>query len=123
MQERAYHEVFKPIRELAESGRTTASPLDFINIYINNRDNSSLLFDTRNFGYSPETDDFHIIDNGELEPRGFGTEKSVPEADLSDYSFVEPEDFTYDRPHESLEEFIEDNKVDGKAQEMLEELR
>lgn len=121
MQERVYHEVFEPIRELAESGKTTASPLDFINI--NNRDNSSLIFDTRNFGYSPETDDFHIIDNGELEPHGFGTENPVPDAYLSDYSFAEPEDFTYDRPHDSLEEFIEDNKVDRKAQEMLEELK
>lgn len=119
-QERVYREIFQPVKELAEEGKTTASPLDFINI--DNRDNSNLIFDTRNFGYNTATDGLEILDNGELEPNGYNATATVPEADLSSFPYAEPEDFTYQRPHDSLEEFIEDNKVDQKAQQMMSEL-
>ncbi|MFB6213629.1 MAG: hypothetical protein ABEJ07_03665 [Candidatus Nanohaloarchaea archaeon] len=119
-QERVYREIFQPVKELAEEGKTTASPLDFINI--DNRNSSNLIFDTRNFGYNPATDGLEVLDNGELEPNGYNASATVPEADLSDLPYAEPEDFAYQRPHDSLEEFIEDNKVDQKAQQMMSDL-
>lgn len=119
-QERVYREIFQPVKELAEEGRTTASPLDFINI--NNRDSSDLIFDTRNFGYNPATDDLEILDNGELEPNGYNATATVPDADLSSFPYAEAEDFTYQRPHNSLEEFVEENKIDKKAQQIMKDL-
>jgi hypothetical protein len=119
-QERVYREIFQPVKELAEEGKTTASPLDFINI--DNRDSSNLIFDTRNFGYNPATDSLEIIDNGELEPNGYNAASTVPDADLSGFSYAAPEDFSYRRPHNSLEEFIEDNKIDQRARERMDEL-
>lgn len=119
-QERVYNEIFVPIRELASQGMTTASPLDFINV--DNRDSSNIIFDTRNFGHNPETDGYEVIDNGELEARNFGTTHIAPDADLSDYDFIDAEDFAYRQKHDSVEEFVEDNKIDREAQQMLEEL-
>ncbi|MFT4869243.1 MAG: hypothetical protein ACI83Q_000872 [Colwellia polaris] len=118
-QEKVYDEIFTPIRELAEEGMTTASPLDFINV--DNRDKSKIIFDTRNFGYNHAEDQLEIIDNGELEPRGYNRTDRVPKADMSDYSFIEAEDFSFERPHDSVQEFIEEHRIDREAQRMLKE--
>jgi hypothetical protein len=81
-----------------------------------------VIFDTRNFGYNPTTDGLEVLDNGELEPNGYSATATVPDADLSSIPYAEPEDFAYQRPHNSLEEVIEDNKVDQKAQQMMADL-
>ncbi len=120
MQERAYNEIFVPVRELAEQGGTSASPRDFVRV--DSKDGSNLIYDSRNFGYDPEKDTFEIVDNGELKPIGFTSGGNVPEAELSAYSFAEAEDFAFERKHFSPVEFIQDNKIDRRAQEMLDEI-
>lgn len=107
--ERVYDELFVPIKDLHESGEITTSPLDFINI--SRRDSSELLYDTRNFGYNPETDELSVIDVGELEPASFQSTGRTPDADLSEYNHVEPEDFAVSSPYPSVKEFLEANNI------------